>query len=194
MDDERPFTTAELNFFSECGTGSVPVIAIFTKFDALEDKAYGDLEEEEFSHEKAVALAPARAVANFENQHLHDLYRRKYPPGGHVYLREMDKPETDCRELTQTVAAVLDDDNLKRLFVSTQQNNLELCIKLAVSRTLSGAITQIHQPTPTIPMEFQKDMLTWYPNFVVYECFYVKYVNTTLIFTMQSIYLDTLCI
>jgi hypothetical protein len=47
---------------------------------------------------------------------------------------EMDKPETDCRKLTQTVAAVLDNDNLKRLFVSTQQNNLELCIELAVRR------------------------------------------------------------
>ena len=49
-------------------------------------------------------------------------------------VADMDKPETDCRELTQTVAAVLGDDNLKWLFVSTQQNNLELCIELAVER------------------------------------------------------------
>ena len=102
----------------------------------------------------AVAQAPARAVTNFENQHLPDLYKRKYPPGGHVYLRgnifvflsvftatrvdgwgsEMHKPETDCRELTQTAAAVLGDDNIQRLFVSTQQNNLKLCIEFAVER------------------------------------------------------------
>ena len=133
---------------------AVPVVAIFTKFDALEDKAYGELENEGLSHQEVVAQAPGRAVTDFENEHLPYLYGLKYPPGGHVYLRgnafvflsvftaarvdgwgsDMDKPETDCRELTQTVAAVLDDDNLKRLFVSTQQNNLELCIKLAVSR------------------------------------------------------------
>ena len=60
---------------------------MFTKFDALEDKAYGELEKAGFSHEEAVAEAPARAITNFENQHLRDLYERKYPPGGHVYLR-----------------------------------------------------------------------------------------------------------
>ena len=46
----------------------------------------------------------------------------------------MNKLETDCRELMETVAAVLDDDNLQRLFVSTQRNNLELCMKRAVKR------------------------------------------------------------
>jgi hypothetical protein len=127
---------------------------MFTKFDALEDKAYGELEEAGFSHDEAVAEAPARAVTNFENQHLRDLYERKYPPGGHVYLRgkrfvflslftativdgwssEMHKPETDCRELTQTVAVVLGDENLQRLFVSTQRNNLKLCIEFAMWR------------------------------------------------------------
>jgi len=66
---------------------AVPVVAIFTKFDALEDKAYGDLEEEGASEEDAVAQAPARAVADFEEMYLPELYRREYPPRGHVYLR-----------------------------------------------------------------------------------------------------------
>ena len=126
---------------------------MFTKFDALEDKAYGELEYEGVSHSDAVAQAPARAVANFENKYLHHLYRKRYPPKGHVYLRgntlilpaftaarvdgwisDLDKPETGCCELTQTVAAVLDNHSLQQLFVSTQRNNLELCIKYAVER------------------------------------------------------------
>ena len=94
----------------------------------------------------------ARAVSNFESMYLPELYQRKYPPKGHVYLRgntydclpvfpaegtdgcisDMDKAETDCRELTETVAAVLDDDNLQQLFVSTQRINLELCMDYAV--------------------------------------------------------------
>ena len=47
---------------------------------------------------------------------------------------EMQRRETDCHELTRTVAAVLNDENLQRLFVSTQQNNLKLCIEMAVVR------------------------------------------------------------
>ncbi|KIM77679.1 hypothetical protein PILCRDRAFT_76386 [Piloderma croceum F 1598] len=133
MDDERPFTAAELSFFSECGTGSVPVVVLFTKFDALEDKAYGDLAKH-YPHEDAVAQAPARAVADFENQHLPRVYRLKYPPKGHVYLRDLNKAETDCRELTETIAAVLGDDNLRRLFVSMQKNNLQLCMEYAIKR------------------------------------------------------------
>jgi len=47
---------------------------------------------------------------------------------------DMNKPEADCGRLLDTVAAVLDDTNLQRLFVSTQRNNLELCMKYAVER------------------------------------------------------------
>jgi hypothetical protein len=106
MDDERPFTAAERSFFSECGTGSgqhnfygskilteivffvVPVVAIFTKFDALEVKAYSEIKDEpETTRKEAIARAPARAVADFQKNYLPDLYARKYPPRRHVYLR-----------------------------------------------------------------------------------------------------------
>ena len=107
MDDSRPFTAAEINFFSERGTGSgeptdsmltsssnmfsaeVPVIALFTKFDALDDKAYDVLEKEGVSWEESKKQAPIRAVADFEKVHLGSLYGRKYPPKAHIYLRGM---------------------------------------------------------------------------------------------------------
>ena len=47
---------------------------------------------------------------------------------------DMNKPEADCSQLVDTVAAVLDNTNLQRLFVSTQRNNLELCIKFTMER------------------------------------------------------------
>jgi len=166
MDDERPFTAAERSFFSECGTGSVPVVAIFTKFDALEDIAYAELRKEGVSREDAVLQTAARAVSDFESMYLSELYERKYPPKGHVYLRDLDKPETDCRELTDTVASVLDDDNLQQLFVSTQRNNLELCIKFAMEKVLAPAITKVHRATTAMPTEFQVEMAEWYPHFV----------------------------
>jgi hypothetical protein len=48
----------------------------------------------------------------------------------------MDKDDADCGPLMQFTAATLDDEVVKQLFVSTQQINLELCMKYAVERTV----------------------------------------------------------
>ena len=45
---------------------------------------------------------------------------------------DMYKADANCNELTEQTADVIDDDTLKLLFVSTQQNNLGLCIKYAI--------------------------------------------------------------
>jgi len=42
---------------------------------------------------------------------------------------DMDKPENDCPELTERTADAIDDASLQELFVSTQMNNLGLCVK-----------------------------------------------------------------
>ncbi len=44
----------------------------------------------------------------------------------------MDIPESNCPELTEKTADVIDDTNLYQLFVSTQMNNLDLCVKAAL--------------------------------------------------------------
>ena len=41
----------------------------------------------------------------------------------------MDMPESDCPELTEKTAEIIDDAALKGLFVTTQMNNLNLCVK-----------------------------------------------------------------
>ncbi|KAF8797463.1 hypothetical protein BYT27DRAFT_7204554 [Phlegmacium glaucopus] len=170
MDDERPFTTAERSFFSECGTGSVPVVAIFTKFDALEDVAYGKLTKEGILPADAVKQTTDRAVADFEKEYLPIFQELDFPPKGHVYLRDMNKPGADCRQLVDTVAAVLNNTNLKRLFVSTQRNNLELCIMYALESELIPKILNTghqEQPIALIPTAFQTDMALWFPHCVV---------------------------
>jgi hypothetical protein len=65
----------------------VPVVVIFTKFDARDDIAYGDLREKGISAEDAKERAPARAVIDFEKVHLGGLYEKEYPPKAHIYLR-----------------------------------------------------------------------------------------------------------
>ena len=41
----------------------------------------------------------------------------------------MDIPENDCPELTEKTADAIDDASLRELFISTQMNNLHLCVK-----------------------------------------------------------------
>ena len=49
-----------------------------------------------------------------------------------IILTDMDISENDCPELTEKTAATLDDASLRELFISTQMNNLGLCVKSAL--------------------------------------------------------------
>ena len=44
----------------------------------------------------------------------------------------MDLPEKNCAELTQKTADAIDDEIMHDLFISTQMNNLDLCVKSAL--------------------------------------------------------------
>ena len=65
----------------------MPVVAIFTKFDALEDVAYGKLTSEGIPPADAVKQTADRAVADFEREYSSVLDELKFPPKGRVYLR-----------------------------------------------------------------------------------------------------------
>jgi hypothetical protein len=51
-----------------------------------------------------------------------------------MYSTDMNMPDVDCNGLIEKTASVLDDNNLQLLFVSSQQNSLELCITFAVKQ------------------------------------------------------------
>ena len=44
----------------------------------------------------------------------------------------MDLLEKNCNELTEQTADAIDNDSMHQLFVSTQMNNLDLCVKSAL--------------------------------------------------------------
>jgi len=48
----------------------------------------------------------------------------------------MDKKEKQCSELSEKTMNILDNDVLAKLFVSTQKNNLDLCIKKSIEWVL----------------------------------------------------------
>ncbi|KAG1903030.1 uncharacterized protein F5891DRAFT_1142423, partial [Suillus fuscotomentosus] len=138
MDEaSRSFTAGEKRFFSECDTGSIPVIVLFTKFDALYVIEYGKLKEAGTSLKDAKRQAPECAKKTFAHgpqlKFFEDVRR---PPNCHVCLANMNKDDADCGALIEQTAGALDDEVLKKLFVSTQQTNLEICMKYAIQRTL----------------------------------------------------------
>jgi len=44
----------------------------------------------------------------------------------------MDKEENQCSELSERTTDILDNDSLVKLFVATQRNNMDLCIKKGI--------------------------------------------------------------
>lgn len=52
----------------------------------------------------------------------------------HNGTSDMYKADANCKELTERTAAVIDNETLLLLFVSTQQNNLGICMKYAIKR------------------------------------------------------------
>jgi len=126
----------------------VPVVLIFTKFDALELKCYSKLLEEGKSHEEASIQVPELANKTFQDQYLPRVLSAKFPPKAYVCLSGkhsifidslnfsqtlgLDKEENECSELSEKTMDVLNNDVLVNLFVSTQKNNLDLCIDKSI--------------------------------------------------------------
>jgi hypothetical protein len=66
----------------------VPVIVVFTKFDALDDEAYGVLKDEGLLPDEALIQAPTRAMKDFQNNSNDlPLFKSHYPPKASVILR-----------------------------------------------------------------------------------------------------------
>ncbi|KAF8811062.1 hypothetical protein BYT27DRAFT_7134518 [Phlegmacium glaucopus] len=129
-DKSRPLLELEQRFFNEQRAGNAPVIAIFTKFD--------DLVVQVFKRSLGMQGSRAEAVKLLEDKFRAPLFKYKYPPKAYIYMEGMymHKDDSDhqmqVKELIEKTADSLDDLVLKILFISLQQNNLELCIRYAI--------------------------------------------------------------
>ncbi|KDQ08299.1 hypothetical protein BOTBODRAFT_37992 [Botryobasidium botryosum FD-172 SS1] len=139
-DGNRLITAAEQEFFGKIDTGRVPVIAVFTKFDALDSAAFQILETCDLSFEEAKQGAPAYAEELFKTAHLPLVQNQPHPPKSVVFLRNMQNNNSHkgVSDLIEKTFTSLDDDALKLLLVYVQHSNVKLCIKAAVE---SGVIT-----------------------------------------------------
>jgi len=123
----------EKRFFNEPRPGNVPVIAIHTKFDDLIKQVDDpDREEDEI---REVAL---KTLENLKAP----LLKSQNPPRAHIRLEQLQDDDGNhqdqVKELIEKTSDSLDNLALKILFVSVQQNNLELCIRYAVENSKHG--------------------------------------------------------
>jgi hypothetical protein len=66
---------------------TVPVVALFTKMDALDSKAWNELVGQNMTREQAKQLAPEHALSIVKSRYLIELDAMRYPPKGSVYMR-----------------------------------------------------------------------------------------------------------
>ncbi|KDQ10840.1 hypothetical protein BOTBODRAFT_474698 [Botryobasidium botryosum FD-172 SS1] len=174
-DNNRFMTAAEKEFFNTIDTGSVPVIAIFTKFDALDAAAFSTLMDQGVPLEEAQKQAPEHAQAQFNQDLLPLVEQLAHPPRAVVCLRNMNHKgspssvQKGASRLIESTEGALDDDALKMLLVQAQHVNVDFCIKAAVD---SGAITRIAQsvlrenPRTFNPLQkgWIEALLVYFPN------------------------------
>ncbi|KAF8331527.1 GTP-binding protein [Amanita rubescens] len=130
---ERTIMPPEEWFFNHCGSGDIPVLVLFTKFDALLVHAIGELDDE--NCDASLEALPARAMKIFERYKLPSkLAKSTYPPKGHVTMEGMQIENGDCTKLMEETAEMLNDEVVEQMFVSTQQISLGLCTERALKR------------------------------------------------------------
>ena len=109
---------------------------------------YNKLRAQGKNHQEAEDAMPELASKIFQNEYLPRVLATDFPPKAYVCLAgnilsfyrffkflqilEMNKEETQCSELSAKTTDILDNDVLVNLFVSTQKNNLDLCIKKSI--------------------------------------------------------------
>ncbi|KAG1733969.1 hypothetical protein EDB19DRAFT_1854778 [Suillus lakei] len=172
MDDHsRTFQRSEEKFFSECDTGHVPVVAIFTKFEALRPVAFGEIKKQltGLAKEERLGRIAQRVEEVFTNTGVWDRLcdpKNRARPKCYVRLENMNKPSTNCDTLLERTTFALDDEELRLCLVSTQQSNMELCIKCAVETLVDRADRQLLSLL-TDYGTYQFDIAKWFPHLKV---------------------------
>ncbi|KAK7026309.1 hypothetical protein R3P38DRAFT_2528891 [Favolaschia claudopus] len=152
-DTGRPLLAAdEHHFFT---SGLLPLVAIFTKLDGLVTEANNKLRASGLSIKDARKMQTRRARELLQTDFLGPLQSKKYCPADYVQLDDMRKENSHCHDLIEKTANAINDKALRLLFVSVQQNNINVCIKYAITRRLIFRI-------PSLDMV--KRTLSWFPH------------------------------
>ncbi|KAF7368426.1 GTP-binding protein [Mycena venus] len=126
MDNQRaPSAEFELAFFN-ARASPVPVIAVFTKFEALIDEAYNDLPEDDLSDTEKEKNASRDAQSKFDKTVLKAIENTTHPPDQCVQLQYLNEERTRCAGLTEATYAAIQDETLSDLFAMAQRSSFRV--------------------------------------------------------------------
>ncbi|KAF7334091.1 GTP-binding protein [Mycena venus] len=129
MDNQRaPSSEFELAFFN-ARASPVPVIAVFTKFEALIDEAYNDLPEDDSSDTEKEKNASRDAQSKFDKTVRKAIENTTHPPDHCVQLQYMNEERTGCAGLTEATYAAIRDETLSDLFAMAQRSSFRIGCK-----------------------------------------------------------------
>ncbi|KAF8126026.1 hypothetical protein EV363DRAFT_1586114 [Boletus edulis] len=133
---ERAIQRSEEKFFDECDPGNVPVVVLFTKFDALLPKALGKLAPADRRLPLQERLSKAEPLIEeiFDKA---DVWGRltpmKHAPRSCVRIKDMHRSSNEgCSKLLDVTTNALNEEALQMLLVSAQEVNIALCVRCAV--------------------------------------------------------------
>lgn len=129
----------------------VPVIAVFTKTDVLDDEARNQLQGEEVPFEELEEKIPIRAKFIFEEKYLPLLDKVKHKPHSVIQLRgmslfvdeatysaichlDMNKKDANCDDLILKTSLALNDKTLNLFCLSILRNNMKSNIKYVINQ------------------------------------------------------------
>ncbi|KIK14515.1 hypothetical protein PISMIDRAFT_687869 [Pisolithus microcarpus 441] len=163
-ESHRLVMAAERKFFDECDTGYVPVIVLLTKADTLSLDAVQELMNKGMSLDDAKqgAADVEKGMVNDCHVRVEDwLKKHKFPPKEYLSLTGMQSEGADCTSLLTCTANALKEEGLQQLLISTQQSNLELCMKFAILKTLKRHMNDQDNKLPYAIVAL--DLATWFP-------------------------------
>ncbi|KAL4066379.1 P-loop containing nucleoside triphosphate hydrolase protein [Scleroderma yunnanense] len=169
-DYERTIVAAEKKFFNECNTAKVPVIVVLTKADALQFAAIEQLIDQGCTIEEAKEKAGEAAIQMLSKLKMRietQLDRCKYPPKDCVSLASMNEDHGDCNPLLRCTTNALDEVELQKLVISTQQVNIVLNIEYAVKVILSTCNDPFHKEA------LEWNILGWMPCAKVCKAYFL---------------------
>jgi len=167
---DRAIQRSEEMFFEECNPGNIPVVVLFTKFDALLTVAMGNLAtgDQKLPKEKKIPKAQLLIEEIFDKADVWGrLSQMQYVPKSFVRIEGMHKSTKGCNIILENTARALDEEALQLLFVSAQQTNIALCIQYAV-RDIIKDVDRAYKsvlPVQNINRVDPWRLARWFPHF-----------------------------
>jgi len=167
---DRAIQCSEEMFFNECDTKNVPVIVLFTKFDALLAVAMSKLSNGDSKLQREEKIAKAHGLMDeiFDNANIWGrLSQLNHAPKFNVRIRGMHNSSEACDILLGNTARALNEEALQMLFVTAQETNIALCIKYAVQGVISDIDKLYQSALPVHRMDIIEPtkLARWFPHF-----------------------------